>query len=97
MLQGSVLEDQEKHWQQAADLWCVNEANVRHMAEKAVCLLLLDWFCCYSLFILSLTIKKNREILEYPLNFFLTCKSLPTYQEGTASGSCLYAEEYLHD
>jgi len=59
------------------------------MAEKATHLLLLDLFCSYSLFILFLTIEKNRKVLEYPLNFFLTCRSLPIYEEATASGSCL--------
>lgn len=77
----------------------MNEANVCHMAEKASCLLLLDLYSCYSVFILSLSIHKTRKILEHPLNFFLTCRSLHTYQQATASGSCLslYTKEYWHD
>lgn len=69
------------------------------MAEKASRLLPLDLFSYYSVFIPSLAIQKNRKILEHPLNFFLTCRSLHTYQQATASGSflSLYTKEYWHD
>lgn len=75
----------------------MNEANVCHMAEKASHLLLLDLFSYYSVFILSLTIQKNRKILKHPLNFFLTCRSLHTYQQATGSCLSLYTKEYWHD
>lgn len=75
----------------------MNEANVHLTAEKANCLLLLELFCYSSSFIFSLIIKKNKKVLEYPLYFFLTCSSLPTYQEATALGSCLHTKEDLLD